>query len=235
MSARSLMRQRCTVERETTEGGARVWKAHLTKQPCKVALAQGAEIEVQTGWSVSIDRYTLLLPLGVDIKAGDRVKQVLDRREVTVALEGPLYVDTVAAQPDHQVVTVVVAGGFANAKLLAVLTPGALGINGDPGEPQVAWEGEAPGILRRVDRQGTSQQREQQEAGPARTTLTLIDAASALPPETAGAAWHASKVTVEDLGASTVSTSQWTVKAMLRSHKSGLSFTVLNLDEEVPQ
>lgn len=231
MSARSLMRQRCTIERPVVEGSNQTWKAHLTGQPCVASLVEGADLELLSGWSVPVDKYTVLLPVGTDIKPGDRVSNVADRTETTTVLDGPLAVDTIIRHADHLAVKTISCSGPTNANLLALLAPGALAANGDPGELTPIWEGEAASIIRRVDTRTAAQGREQQEANP-RTTLTILDTTSTLPAEAASTVHQAAQVLVEDRSLDTITTRRWSVKVISRYRKNGIGFTVLELDKE---
>lgn len=108
MSARSTMRHRCTIQRDqagedTGYGGQEDpdWQDHLTDQACHFWFRAGRQITDGSKTAVVEDQ-RLLVPLGTDVKATDRILTVTDRLGSTI-IQGPLLIDTVGRRQDHLV------------------------------------------------------------------------------------------------------------------------------------
>lgn len=106
MSSRGAMRYRATIERAalTADAGgspARSWEPLATGVPCWAWLksSQGATLKAEGGKTVVVDARHITVPIGTDVRVGDRVT-VLNRRQTRVVFAAML-IDGMAERPDH--------------------------------------------------------------------------------------------------------------------------------------
>jgi hypothetical protein len=109
------MRHRATIERDgaagTNDWGDKpspAWKAHLEDLACKAwykpKLATREEIADGTK-TVNKGEWIVIVPLGTDVTAADRIASITDRQGNTI-LAGPLDIKGIGQRLDHIVVTV---------------------------------------------------------------------------------------------------------------------------------
>lgn len=109
MSARTLMRHRCTIQRNIAapnswnNPGTPGWDQHITDQPCHAWFNSGRTL-TPAGEEVSVLDIRLLLPKGTDVLDTDRIENVLDRRG-NVVMAGPLIIDAIGPRKDHIALT----------------------------------------------------------------------------------------------------------------------------------
>jgi hypothetical protein len=108
MTARSVMRHRCTTLRDHAgpdnwgDQGPSDWEPNLTGVPCYAWLDK-AERVIGTDQDVMLVEMRLLMPLGTDVLESDRVAEVTDLHGSTTILDGPLLIDTIGRRLDHLV------------------------------------------------------------------------------------------------------------------------------------
>lgn len=98
------MFHRTTLERVTrtadTGGGyTDAWSNTVVDSPCRAWFSDTVEQVVGNRPTV-LDRRAVLVPLGIDVREGDRLQSVRNRKG-TVLFDGPLVVDSVAERTDH--------------------------------------------------------------------------------------------------------------------------------------
>lgn len=104
MRAVNTMTYRTAIERDTltTDGGGgftEQWDTSSADVRCR-AWYQAGQYLVLEGRPQMIDVRIVLVPLGTDVKEGDRLPAVTDRKG-KVIFDGPLMVDAVGEFPDH--------------------------------------------------------------------------------------------------------------------------------------
>ncbi len=108
MSARSTMTMRALVKRNLHQGvdeygqQAQGWQLIAGAQPCRVWASRGAQVIRATG-EVSIDSPGAIFPRDADVRIGDRLEEVRDRREQL--LFSRLEVTAVDRRADHWAAT----------------------------------------------------------------------------------------------------------------------------------
>lgn len=106
MSARQRMRQRATVERQMQTNrdpfggkGTPDWRTHLQDLPCMIWQTAGREV-TDGEKVVTVDDRRMIVPLGSDVTAQDRIASVTDRQG-TELYPGPMRIESVARRTDH--------------------------------------------------------------------------------------------------------------------------------------
>lgn len=118
MRTRVVMTQRTTVERisstaDTGGGFTDAWGTVASDVPCRAfalrtrsVLATGVGTTEQiTGERPGVQELkVVLVPISVDVREGDRLTAVVDRKGVTL-FRGPMLVDSIGDQHDHRRLT----------------------------------------------------------------------------------------------------------------------------------
>lgn len=107
MSARTAMRQRCTLERKTevSDGGGGVtvtWATLQADVPCWAWFDAERRPELQTDGDrpTAVEDRRVMVPVGTTVKEGDRVLSVKDRLGAVIHT-GPMLIDLVGRRRDH--------------------------------------------------------------------------------------------------------------------------------------
>lgn len=104
LSSRQAFKQVCTVERDSAVadewGGAATpdWETHAGGVPCRM-LAQAGREAVTSDRTAVVADFRMLVPLGTDVTARDRIVDVVERE--TLIYTGPFDVEVVLRRPDH--------------------------------------------------------------------------------------------------------------------------------------
>ncbi len=111
MKTRTLMRHRTTIQRDTTvsDGGGGYtdgWSDHVTHVPCHAWVNTDQDILEGGDRPEAIEMRELIVPRDIDVKVGDRIEDISNRREDKVLFSGPFRVDSVSERPDHLKLTV---------------------------------------------------------------------------------------------------------------------------------
>lgn len=106
VSSRVNLRHRCTLERNESAGvgedgweNTPVWQPHLADLPCLSWAAGGRETVTGKESIVALDDVMLILPLGTDVTADDRVSFVSYRGDTL--LTGPFGIRAINLRRDH--------------------------------------------------------------------------------------------------------------------------------------
>lgn len=75
------------------------WATHIEACPCRVWYENGSEY-VDGVKTAVVDELRMIVPLGTDVKASDRVGDVTDRRG-RVQFAGPIRISSVQHRADH--------------------------------------------------------------------------------------------------------------------------------------
>lgn len=105
MSARSVMGQRCSIQRQvdvSDQGGGYTseWQTHLEGVPCRTWFVSGAE-DVRGSQMVAAAIQVLIVPLETDVTEADQIREVVDRKGLTL-VRGPLRIDAMGVRRDHK-------------------------------------------------------------------------------------------------------------------------------------
>lgn len=101
------MTDRCTIERDQGDdrdprgGTTPDWQPHLQGQPCKIWVEAG-RTAVTEDRSALIADWSMGLPIGTDIAAGDRLTTAADAAGDTI-VDAHLYIDHVSYKRDQLV------------------------------------------------------------------------------------------------------------------------------------
>lgn len=104
VGSRVSMRDRCLIERAATSTGSwnvpgpPTWSAHVSGVPCRVFAKDGRE-RTDAETNVVVEDMRLLVPLGTDVTASDRVGLVTRRGATVVA--GPVGIRAVLPRATH--------------------------------------------------------------------------------------------------------------------------------------
>ena len=105
MSARGKMTMRAAVERDTSTGTDDFGNPDkpnfttLATVPCWAWSSTDREV-VDGGKSASIESFRAMFPKAADVKEGDRIAKITDRRDVTL-FPGPFAIETMQFKHDH--------------------------------------------------------------------------------------------------------------------------------------
>lgn len=112
--ARASMTHRCLIERDASrltsadpygQPEAARWEGHLTNLPCRWWY-EGSKTVVGDGTQKEVSTRKLIVPLGTDVTADDRIAWVHDQRGRTVA-DGPMRIDEIGNRADHVVLKMI--------------------------------------------------------------------------------------------------------------------------------
>jgi hypothetical protein len=107
IASRLNLTQRCTIQRDASAPASDDWSPpadpdwqdHLTDQPCRSWASAGSEAVNDSTNVVVVEDARLLLPLGTDVTARDRVTSVTYRGGTVQ--DGPLGIRAVLTHRDH--------------------------------------------------------------------------------------------------------------------------------------
>lgn len=110
MSARRMMTMRALVERDTqvatdAYGHKAVpsWTSHIASLACRMWFEVERHI-LDGDKTAALEDRKVIVPKGTDIKPGDRIANVKDRRG-NIVFTGPAIIDAVGTRRDHIVVS----------------------------------------------------------------------------------------------------------------------------------
>lgn len=111
MKTRTLMRHRTTIQRDvqTSDGGGGYtdgWSDLVTHVPCHAWVNTDLDILEGGDRPEAIKMRELIMPRNTNVKVGDRIEDITNRREDKVLFVGPFRVDSVSERPDHLKITV---------------------------------------------------------------------------------------------------------------------------------
>jgi hypothetical protein len=106
-SSRLSLIHRCTIERDASAGTAGAWNTpapplwvtHIDEQPCRAWVAADRPVVRHGTLEATLVELAMIVPLGTDVTAHDRVAAVSNRGELL--FEGPLTIHAVLPRRDH--------------------------------------------------------------------------------------------------------------------------------------
>lgn len=106
MSARGTMVHRAIIERQGSDTdrwgnpAPPSWSLHLHDLPCRAWFGSGREV-IDSGKTAVIQDRRMVIPRDTDVKEGDRVLKVTNRKGDEV-FDGPMRIEAVGRRQDHK-------------------------------------------------------------------------------------------------------------------------------------